>query len=446
MEVRDVLIIGGSMAGRTAAVAARNHYREVGIAIIRPQEKEQVMVPCGLPYIFGTLGAVEKNVTPDAMVFDRGIELIVDQAISIDRAAKTVTTANGNMIGYRKLILATGSVPVIPPIPGRDLKNAFSAVKDIHYLNNLLAQLKKVKHITIIGGGFIGVEFADEFRKRGLQVTIIEILPHCLQLVFSEDFCALAEQRIRARGINLMTGTRVKAILGEIEVERLELDSGESIDTDMVLFGVGVLPNVELALKAGLTIGEIGAIQVDEYGRTSDEDIFAIGDCSEKVSYFTKKPSTLRLSSVAAREGRIAGANLFGLKRRNEGVIGSFATVIDDLRLGSVGLTEKAAGDAGYKVVTGESRTRDKHPGTMPGSSEIRMRLVFDKANGEILGAELSGGPTVADITNTLAALIQVRMKADEVVTYQYGVHPALTSAPSTHPIPNAAEDALAKW
>jgi NADPH-dependent 2,4-dienoyl-CoA reductase/sulfur reductase-like enzyme len=446
VEKQDVLIIGGSMAGRTAAVAASNHYKEAKIAIIRPQEKDQVMVPCGLPYIFGTLGSVEKNVTPDAMILDRGIELIVDQAISIDREAKIVTTAKGREIGYEKLILATGSVPVIPSIQGKDLENVFVAKKDMQYLNNVLTVLEEIKHIAIIGGGFIGVEFADEFRKRGLQVTIVEILPHCLQLVFSEDFCILAEDKMRERGINLMTNARAKAILGRTKVERVELASGDYIDADMVLFGVGVRPNVELAQKAGLKTGESGAIWVDEYGRTSDEQIFAIGDCSEKISFFTKEPSALRLSSIAAREGRIVGANVFEQKRRNDGVIGSFSTIIGDLGLGLAGLTAEAAREANFEVVTGEFKTRDKHPGTMPGSSEIRMRLVFDKAKGEILGAELSGGSTVADITNTLAALIQARMRADEVATYQYGVHPALTSAPSTHPIPNAAEDALAKW
>lgn len=434
------------MAGRTAAVAASNHYKDAKVAIIRPQEKDQVMVPCGLPYIFGTLGAVEKNVTPDAMILDRGIELIVDQATSIDRDAKSVITAKGKTIGYEKLILATGSAPIIPSIQGRDLKNVFSAVKDMNYLNNILSVLEEVKHIAIIGGGFIGVEFAAEFRKRGLRVTIVEILPHCLQLVFSEVFCILAEDKMRERGINLMTNARAKAILGKTKVERLELANGAYIDADMVLFGVGARPNVELAQKAGLKTGESGAIWVDEYGRTSDEEIFAIGDCSEKISFFTKEPSALRLSSIAAREGRIVGANIFEQKRRNEGVIGSFSTIIGDLGLGLAGLTAEAAREANFEVVTGEFKTRDKHPGTMPGSSEIRMRLVFDKAKGEILGAELSGGSTVADITNTLAALIQARMRADEVATYQYGVHPALTSAPSTHPIPNAAEDALAKW
>jgi NADH oxidase (H2O2-forming) len=446
MRKADVLIIGGSMGGRTAAVTATSHYEDAKITMIRPQKGEEVMVPCGLPYIFGTLGAVEKNITPDAMLLERNVDLIFDEATSLDREAKTVTTAKAESIGYEKLILATGARPIILPIPGRDLENVFSAVKDIDYLRRLFNTLDGVKDIVIIGGGFIGVEFGDEFRKRGLNVTIVEIMPHCLQLVFDEDFSILAEDKMRERGINLRTNARAEAILGGTKVEGLELAGGERIKADMVFWGVGVRPNIELAQKAGLETGKTGAIWVDEYGRTTDKDIFAIGDCAEKRSFFTKEPSALRLSSIAAREARIAAANLFELKRRNEGVIGTFSTTIGDLALGLAGLTEKAARESGFSVVTGEFKTPDKHPGTMPGASELRMRLVFDRAKGEILGGELSGGSTVADITNVLAALIQARMNIDEIATYQYGVHPAFTPAPSSHPIPNAAENALAKW
>jgi len=235
-------------------------------------------------------------------------------------------------------------------------------------------------------------------------------------------------------------------ILGENgKVRGVKLASGEEIKADMVFFGVGVRPNIEMAQKSGLAVGETKAIEVDEYQRTTDEDIFAIGDCAEKKSFFMQEPSALRLSSIAAREARIAAANLFELRRKNKGVIGSFATKVGDIGLGLAGLTEDQATKKGFDVVTGEFKTKDKHPGTMPGASDIMMRLVFDKAEGTILGGQLSGGDSTADITNVLAALIEAEMKIEEVVTYQYGVHPLLTSAPSNHPIPNAAEDALTK-
>jgi NADPH-dependent 2,4-dienoyl-CoA reductase/sulfur reductase-like enzyme len=272
------------------------------------------------------------------------------------------------------------------------------------------------------------------------------MLPHCLQLVFDEEFCVLAEDKLKERGINVKTNAQAEAILGrERKVRGLRLKGGEELEADLVFFGVGVRPNTELAQKAGLQIGETRGIWVDEYGRTSDKDISAIGDCAEKRSFFTKKPSALRLASIACNEGRIAGANLFGLKRKNEGVIGSFATIIGDLGLGEAGLTEAGARAAGFDFVTGEVATPDKHPDPLPGAKELRMKLLFEKASHEILGGQVCGGPTVGEIINTLAALIQNRMKADEVATFQYGTHPFFTPSPIVYPIANAAETALAK-
>lgn len=445
MKKTDVLIIGGSAAGPVAGGTARRHYKDISIALIRKEKEGQVLVPCGIPYIFGTVGAPGKNIIPDALLSNNNIDLIVDKATSIDRQAKTVSTEKGESIGYEKLVLATGSVPVTLPLPGRDLENVFFAQKDVDYLNRLLKVLDEVKDVVIIGGGFIGIEFADEFKKRGLNVTIVEVMPHCLQLVFDEDFCILAENKLRERGINLKTNARAEAILGERKARGIKLADGEELLADVVFFGVGVRPNTQLAEKAGLQIGETRGIWVDEYGRTNDKDIFAVGDCAEKRSFFTKKPSALRLASIATNEARIASANLFELKRRNEGVIGSFATIIGDLGLGMAGLTESAAGKAGFDFVTGEVKTPDKHPGSMPETKELRMKLVFERATSEILGGQVCGGASTGEVVNILVALIQKRMKADEVVTFQFGTHPFFTSSPIAYPIANAAESALSK-
>jgi NADPH-dependent 2,4-dienoyl-CoA reductase/sulfur reductase-like enzyme len=441
----DVVIIGGSAAGAVAGITTRRHYKDAKITLIRNEKPGEVLVPCGLPYIFGTVGAPEKNIVPDALLSGNNIDLIVDEAVSIDREAKTVATAKGDSIGYEKLVLATGSSPIILPMPGTDLENVFFAKKDVGYLNGLLKILDGVKDAVIIGGGFIGIEFGDEFRKRDLNVTIVEVLPHCLQLVFDEDYCILAENKLRERGINVRTNARAEAILGEKKVEGLALAGGEKLKADLVFLGVGARPNTELAQKAGLQIGETRGIWVDEYGRTSDKDIFAIGDCAEKRSFFTKKPSPLKLASIATNEARIVGANLFGLKRKNDGVIGSFATIIGDLGLGQAGLTEAGARGAGFDFVTSEVKTPDKHPGSMPDTKELGMRLVFEKASGEILGGQVYGGSTVGEVVNILAALIQTRMKADEIVTFQNGTHPFLTPSPIAYPIANVAELALIK-
>jgi NADH oxidase (H2O2-forming) len=445
MDKADVLIIGGSAGGPVAGITARRHYKDAKVTVIRKEKPGQVLVPCGLPYIFGTVGTPEKNIIPDALLTGNNIDFLVDEATSIDRGAKTVATASGKSIGYDKLVLAIGGLPIIIPIPGNDLENVFCAKKDVDYINALLKTLEGVKDVVIIGGGFIGLEFADELKKRGLNVTIVEMLPHCLQLVFDEDFCSVAENKLRERGIGVKTKVQAEAILGKTKVEGVRLNTGEELKADLVFMCIGVRPNTELAQRAGLKIGETKGIWVDDYGRTSDEDVFAIGDCAEKKSFFTKKPSNLRLASIACNEARIVGANLFGLKRRNEGVIGSFATIIGDSGVGLAGLTEMAAKGAGFEVVTSDVKTPDKHPGSMPGATEFRVKLIFERATQQILGGQVCGGGTVGEVVNVLSALIQNRMTADAVATFQYGTHPFFTPSPIPYPIVNGAEVALGK-
>ncbi len=439
----DVLVLGGSAAGPVAALTARRYNKDASITVVR-REKE-VLVPCGIPYIFGTLKDVKKNLIPDGLLLNKNIEIIVDEAKAINRDEKTVFLSKGEKIGYKKLILATGSLPATPPIPGINLKNVFVVRKDVAYLGELLNVLEKVKDVVVIGGGFIGVEFADEFIKRGLNVTIVEILPHCLQLAYDEDFCTIAEKKLTERGIKLMTNNKVEEIQGNEKVEKVKLGSGETIKADLVLVGVGVVPNTELAKNAGLKIGEQRGIWVDEYMKTTDEDIFAVGDCAEKFSFFTGKPTALRLASIATREARIAGINVYGLKRKNVGVIGSFSTIIGDLGLGVAGLTEKSAKDLGFNFVVGMAVAPDKHPATMPGCKEMRVKLLFEKNSKTIIGGQVAGGLTTAEVTNILVSMIERKMTAEEVATFQFGSHPALTCSPITYQIVEAAEDALTK-
>jgi len=446
MKKIDLLVVGCSAAGIVAALTARKYNKNASITVVRKEEK--ALVPCGIPYIYGTLKDPAKDIIPDKLLLDKNIEVVVDEVKSLNKDEKTVTLSKGEKIGYGKLILATGSVPIVLPLPGINLKNVFTVIKDIPYLQGLMAALEKARDVVIIGGGFIGVEFADEFRKRGLNVTIVEILPHCLQLAYDEDFCVIAEKKLTERGVNLKTNNKAEEIIGDEsgKVKGVKLSSGETLKADLVLVGVGVRPNTELAVNAGLRIGEQRGIWVDEYMRTSDEDIFAAGDCAEKYSFFTKKPSALRLASIAAREARIAGVNVFGLRRKNPGVIGSFSTIIGDLALGVAGLTERQAKEIGFNFVTGSATVLDKHPGAMPECKEMRVKLLFEKASKVLIGGQVAGGPTTAEVTNILAALIEKKATAEEVAIFQYGTHPALTCSPINYQIAEAAEDALTKF
>ena len=446
MKQADVVVVGGSAAGPVAGITVKRHYKDLSVLLIRKEKESQVMVPCGIPYIFGTIGSPSKNVIPDALLANNGIELGIDEVVDVDRSAKTVKTASGESISYGKLILATGSLPVQPPIPGKELENVLTICKDAEYLLDVQDKIATAKDIVIIGGGFIGVEMADEcLKKSSANVTVVELLPHCLMLVLDSEFYTKAEEKLQERGINIITGDSVTGIVGDGKVDSVELSSGKKLKADVVIIGIGAAANTELAQKIGLKIGEMKGIWVDDYQRTSDENIFAAGDCAEKKSFFTGKPSNLRLASIATNEARIAGANVKDLKRKNPGAIGVFATAFGDFAVAAAGLTEKAAGEAGYNVVVTEAAAPDKHPGCMPNACEQKVKLIFDRETEKLLGGEIYGGASTAELANVIAMAIQNHMTADDLAMFQMGTHPALTASPIAYQVVNAAEQALVK-
>jgi NADPH-dependent 2,4-dienoyl-CoA reductase/sulfur reductase-like enzyme len=441
MKKHELLIIGGSAGGIQAAICAQKHHGLKDIVVIRPEVK--AMVPCAIPYIYGTLGAVERNIMPDKLLGEA--KLKVGEVVSIDRKSKTVTLKDGEVLGYNKLILAIGSNPVQPPIPGIDRKNVWFVRKHPDYLQELASAMDDARHVVVIGGGFIGVEFADEICKRGHEVTIVELLQHCLQLVCTEELCIRAEEALKERGVKVITSNAVKSIGGNDKVEFVRLESGEEVKCDMVIIGIGVVPNTKLAEEAGLEIGSTRSIKVDEFQRTTDSDIFAVGDCAEKYSFFNGQPVPVRLASVATREGKIAAANLYLPQWRNIGTVGVFSTVIGQTAITMAGLTDVQANKLGYDVVTGEAEAVSKHPGTMPGAEPMRVRLIFDRRSGKMMGGCACCAMTAGEVGNIMAAAIVNGMTMEQVALFPIGTHPWLTATPLGYQITDAASDALHK-
>jgi NADH oxidase (H2O2-forming) len=437
----DVVIIGGSAGGIQAAICTQKHHGIEDILVIRQEQK--VVVPCGIPYIYGTLGAVEKNIIPDKMLGNAKVK--IGEATAIDRGDKSVSLADGEKIEYSKLVLATGSNPICPPIPGVDKKNVYLVKKDPNYLHQLSTAMDEAKHIVIVGGGFIGVEFADECRKRGHEVTMVELLERCLQLVCSTDLCVRAEDVLRRAGVNVITGTSVKSIGGSHQVEYVELSSGEHIKCDMVILGIGVAPNTKLAQEAGLQIGPSRGIRVDEFQRTTDPDILAVGDCAEKYSFFNGEAVPVRLASVATREGKIAAANLYSPRWRNVGTIGVFSTVVGDTAIAMAGLSDTQAAKMGYDIVVGDAEASSKHPGTMPDAKPMRVKLTFDRRSGRLLGGCACCTMTAGEVSNLIASCIVNAMTIEQVALFPMGTHPWLTASPLAYQLTDAASNALHK-
>ncbi len=442
MKTTDVLVLGG-LSGITAGISCRRHFPDKKVILVR--KEGTVLIPCGIPYIYGTVGGPQNNVVPDGLLESNGIELIKDEATDVDRANKVVTLKGGERITYDKLVFATGSQPLVPPIPGVDKKNVYPIKKEFDYLGGVLESMKSVKDLVIIGGGFIGVEFADECRKgRNINVTVVEALPHCLQMAMDDEFCAEAETKLSEAGVKIMVGAKVEAILGGDTVTGVRLSGGTELRADMVILGIGAVPNTELANKSGLELGFKNTIKVDRYMRSyNDPDVFACGDCAEKPSFFSGRPVGVMLASIATSEARIAGANLYSTVHQNCGAISVFSTIVNGRAFAVAGLTERLARQDGMDIIIGTAESADTHPGGMPNSCMTKVKLVFAKDTGVIVGGSLSGGRSVGEMINVLSACIMHKMTANDIVQFQMGTHPALTSSPIAYPIVNAACKAI---
>ena len=441
MANADIVVLGGSAAGITAAITARRHHPNKSILLVR--KEKQVLIPCGIPYIYGTLGSPQKNLIPDAIFESNNIRLVLAEATEIDRKRHRLLTGDGE-VGYERLILATGSVPTQPPIPGINLDGVYAILKDVEHLTQLQERLKQAKNIVIIGGGFIGIEFADEINKiDSKKVTVLELAANCLSLSYDLEFCVEMEEHLRTRGITVRTSTMVERIVGNERVSAVQLKDSTSVPADLVVLGIGAKANVDLAKQAGLRLGLTGGIAVDRTMQTSDPAIFACGDCAEKISFFGGGPSPLKLASIAQLEARIAGANVFGLRRESDGTLGVWSTAVGDLAMGTAGLTESMAKDRGYQVVTGTVETPNRHPGCMPGAAPVKVKLVFERHSQVLLGGQVRGSVSVGELINTIAACVQKRMTAEDIAMFQMGTHPALTASPIAYPLVNAAEVAL---
>ena len=441
MRSADIVVLGGSAAGITAAITARRHHSDRSILLVR--KEKQVPIPCGIPYIYGTLGGPEKNLIPDSVLESNKIELVIAEVTRIDREQHRLITGEDE-VRYERLILATGSIPTQPPIPGVDLDGVFAILKDMEHLAHLRQRLEQARNIVIIGGGFIGIEFADEINKiDSKNVTVLELAAKCLSLSYDVEFCSEMEELLRSRGVTVRTSATVARIVGHGHVSVVELKDGTSVPADLVILGIGAKANVDLAKEAGLRLGLTGSVAVDRTMQTSDPAIFACGDCAEKISFFGGGPSPLKLASIAQLEARIAGANVYGLRRESDGTLGVWSTAVGDLAMGTAGLTESMAKDRGYEVVAGTVETPNRHPGGMPGAAPVKVKLVFEKHSQVLLGGQVRGSVSVGELINTIAACVQKRMTAEDIAMFQMGTHPALTASPIAYPLVNAAEVAI---
>ena len=383
------------------------------------------------------------------MLNDQKITVLHDEVTAIDRAAKTVTLADGRKLAYTKLYLATGSSSFVPPIEGRDLQGVMTlrGLPDAERIREHLAA-GKTKHIVFIGAGFISMEAATllaEQQSGAYTITIVELMDRPLPLMLDADMSAVVRAYLEEKGLRFRTGEKVERIVGmDGRVTGVQLASGETLDADMVFLNVGVRPNTQLAVDAGLEMAKFG-IRVNTFQETSDPDILAGGDCVEKFNFLTKKPAPGQLRGPAVVQGRLAAKRLAGYDIEFPGVLDAGGCKMFDLTITATGFTEENAAREGFATVSAVVDSRSKHA-MIPGVKPWKLKLVFDRNSERLIGGQIvSHTVTMAREIDAVTAFILGGKTVRDLTIFTSACNPDISSEPSAEPITIAAEQALQK-
>lgn len=431
-----VVIVGGVAGGASAAARLR-----------RLDEKAEIVVfertgyisyaNCGLPYYIGGVITDEEELTlqtPEGFGKRFCIDVRVKQnvtAINVERKTVTVhrlDTGNIYEESYDKLLLSPGAKPIQPNIPGADCKNIFTlrTVEDTLQIHKHIEN-ENVKKVAVIGGGFIGMEAAENLVHLGMEVTLIQRSTHLLP-PFDFDMACVLHAEMRKHGIKLLLNTEVTEIKEKNQKLSLRTTEGCTLDVDMVLLAIGVLPDTELAQKAGLNLGIKGSIIVNEKMETSVPDIYAVGDAVEVKHFVTEKKAHIALAGPANKQGRIAADNICGGDCKYYGSQGSSVIKVFHLTAASTGINESVAKSEGldYESVV---LSPSSHAGYYPGGKIMTMKVLFEKETLQILGAQIVGYEGVDKRIDVLATAMRAGMKATELVELDLAYAPPYSSA-----------------
>ena len=428
-----LLIIGGVAGGATAAARARRISEQADITLVE-RGPYVSYANCGLPYFISRDIANRSKLllqTPEG--FDRRyrVKVMVEtEAQEIDRAGKRVRVHRGGpedvWLPYDKLILAQGGNPIVPGLPGVPAENVFRLwnVPDMDRLDGFIEAMKP-RTAVVVGGGFIGLEMAEAFRKRGLETTVVELLPSVMA-VMDREFGHDIARELAANGVKVLTGIGVKAV--DAAAKDVELSDGRRIPAELVLFSVGVRPELSLAKAAGLEIGPSGGLAVDDRLRTSDRDILAVGDMVEVSHRVSGRKVRIPLAGPANRQGRIAASNALGQDLRYGGALGTSAVKVFEATAAMTGLSERAAREAGFQVGVAVVY-KDHHAGYYPGAKELVLKLVYDRPTARLLGAQAFGHAGVEKRIDVLAVALQSRLTLHELAELDLAYAPPYSSA-----------------
>lgn len=420
-----LVVVGGDAAGMSAASQARRRRRPDDLEIVAFEQGGHVSYSaCGIPYLVGgEVPTPDRLIARSAATFREELDIDVRlrhrvEAVDLERRAvrvRELDTGTESWEGFDQLMIATGAVPHRPPVPGIDATGVFG----VQTLDDGLAVRRalddpSVRRAVVVGGGYIGLEMAEAFLRRGREVTVVDAAPAVMSTL-DPDMGALVSDAMRDLGIDVHCDERLLGV--ETRAGRVTgvVTGTGTRPADIVLLGLGVRPNVALAEGAGLRIGPSGAVAVDRRMRTSVPEVWSAGDCAEKFHRVSRAGVAIALGTHANKEGRVAGINLGGGYATFPGVLGTAVSKVCSLEVARTGLKESEAARAGYQTlsVVVESTTRASY---YPGATTIRTKLVVERRSGRLLGAQIVGREGAAKRIDVLAAALWAELAVDEIL------------------------------
>ena len=422
------VIVGGVAGGMSTATRLRRRDEQMEIIVVEASGYVS-FANCGLPYYLG--GVIEERdelllQSPESLKARFNLDVRVHtRASDIDRAAQTIALTNtltGERVtqAYDHLVLSPGAAPVTPNIPGIEKAHTLRTVEDVDRITEALAG---VKTAALIGGGFIGLELAENLAHRGVDVTVLEFSEQ-IMAPLDPEMAIYVHKHLENNGVTVLTG----ADTVNITDEQVELRDGRVIPAEMVVAAIGVRPASELAQEAGLEVGERGGIVVDESQRTSDPAIFALGDAAEKRDAVSGDATLVPLAQTANRHGRLIADVITGRKTTSQKTLGTAIVGVFGLQAASVGWSEKRARAEGREIRVIHLHPQD-HAGYYPGSSQIHLKLVVDAADDAILGAQAVGEAGADKRIDVIATAMRGGLSASDLADLELAYAPQFGSA-----------------
>lgn len=434
-----VLIIGGVAAGTKVAAKLKRENYNCDVTILT-KSKEISYAGCGLPYYVSKVIPERSQLivnTPESFSKLTGVSVMTEVEVTkVNPAEKTVDALNLNTqevlkYEYDKLVVATGAEAIKPPINGIDLKNVFfmRTPDDADALRNAV-EAGEIKRAVVVGGGYIGLEIAENLSSQGVKTTIIDMAKHILP-GFDDEFGEYIENHLADQGIMTFTETKLEAIIGEEKVEKIKTNN-RAFKADAVILSVGIRANTAFLVDSGIELMPNKTIKVNEFLQTNIEDIYAVGDCSTVTNRLTKEPAWSPMGSTANIAGRIAAKNIAGTKIAYPGVLGTAVAKLPELNVGRTGLTEAVAIQSGFNTISVVAVVDDKAH-YYPDASSFIVKMIADRETKQLLGLQVLGKGAVDKMVDIAVTAITMGATLEDIENLDLAYAPPFSTA--IHPI-----------